>query len=172
MKCKIEGCRFSDKHKTENHECGKCYSYGHGQRECGNWLKCEELTRTIDKDNYYSGRIIIASKEDATTDTYWRYQATNYEQIRKQLRYDTYMLIGAGLGESVLYKKISPNRILMEIIDDTDYNTGVADKIEKDFIGNRTEQKLLIDYSLKKFPKQKEINQPSNINGVLYAPIL
>lgn len=35
MKCKVEGCRFSDKHKTENHECGKCHSYGHGQRECG-----------------------------------------------------------------------------------------------------------------------------------------
>lgn len=52
MKCKVDGCRFSDKHKTENHECGT-------------WSKCEHITRTIDTDNYYPGRIIISYKEDS-----------------------------------------------------------------------------------------------------------
>lgn len=78
MKCKVEGCRFSDKHKTENHECGKCHFNGHGQRECGDWLKCEELTRTIDRDNYYDGRIIISKKDDSESDDYFPYQAGYY----------------------------------------------------------------------------------------------
>jgi hypothetical protein len=171
MKCKVEGCRFSDKHKTENHECGKCSRLGHGQRECGDWLKCEELTRTIDRDNYYDGRIIISYEEDSNTDDYWPYQASYYDKIRKEMRNNSYIKVGSGMGSIVLYKKISVNRILMKVIDDYNYFSGNADKLQKDFIGNRSEQKLS-DFEIKNFPKQKEINLPYNINGNMYAPIL
>ena len=170
MKCKVEGCRFSDKHKTENHECGKCKQLGHGQRECGVWSKCEELTRTIDKDNYYDGRIIISYKEDSKVDDYWPYQASYYDKIRKELRNDSYIELGSGMGTTVLYKKKYVNRILMKVLDDSDYFNGNAETIRKDFIGNRTKQELTT-FELTKFPKQKEINLPHNINGNMYAPI-
>ena len=33
--CKVNYCRFADKHTTFGHRCGKCGKYGHGQMECG-----------------------------------------------------------------------------------------------------------------------------------------
>jgi hypothetical protein len=170
MKCKVDGCRFSDYHKTENHECGKCHLLGHGQRECGDWLKCEQLSRIINNDNYYPGRIIISFKEDSDSDDYFPYQANSYDKIRKELRNDSYVELGSGMGCTVLYKKISSNRILMKVLDDTDYFSGNAEKIRRDFVGNRIEQKLS-RFEIKNFPKQKEVNLPYDINGVMYAPI-
>ena len=43
-------CRFNDKHLTQNHTCGKCERKGHGQRECGNFMKQFELLKTIEND--------------------------------------------------------------------------------------------------------------------------
>ena len=34
--CKVNYCRYADKHTTFGHRCGKCGGYGHGQMECGN----------------------------------------------------------------------------------------------------------------------------------------
>lgn len=33
--CFVRNCRFSDKHTTENHQCGGCGQFGHGRMECG-----------------------------------------------------------------------------------------------------------------------------------------
>jgi hypothetical protein len=41
--CKVYGCRFSDTHLTRAHKCGACGKYGHGQIECGNSAKIEQL---------------------------------------------------------------------------------------------------------------------------------
>jgi hypothetical protein len=35
FQCFVRNCRFSDKHYTENHKCGRCGQYGHGRMECG-----------------------------------------------------------------------------------------------------------------------------------------
>ena len=179
MTCKVEGCRFADKHKTEDHQCGRCKLYAHGQRECGNWSKCEKLRNDIDKDKYFPGRIIISFTEDSLTDDYFPYQSSEYEDIRSQLQFDSYMKIGSSMGSIVLYKKILPNRILMKVIDDSDYFSGKADEMIKSFIDNRIKQDLIINNKRKeKIMKQLEIhannqpNMPYNIGGVMYAPIL
>lgn len=91
--------------------------------------------------------------------------------IRKELKNDSYTEVGSGMGSTVLYKKISENRILMKVLDDSDYFSGNAEKIRKDFIGNRIMQELS-RFEIKNFPKQKEINLPYDINGIQYAPIL
>ena len=41
--CKVDGCRFPESHTTRGHKCGYCGSYGHGQIECGNSTKIEDL---------------------------------------------------------------------------------------------------------------------------------
>ena len=41
--CKVYGCRFSHTHLTKAHKCGTCGKYGHGQIECGNNTKIEQL---------------------------------------------------------------------------------------------------------------------------------
>jgi hypothetical protein len=43
MSCKVYGCRFSDTHTTAAHLCGKCQTYGHGMKECGNWSLLDTL---------------------------------------------------------------------------------------------------------------------------------
>lgn len=47
------------------------------------------------------------------------------------------------MGTTVLYKKISSNRIQMKVLDDSDYFNGNAEKIRKDFIGNRTKTRII-----------------------------
>lgn len=41
--CKVNYCRFADKHTTFGHRCGKCGKYGHGQMECGDEELIEDL---------------------------------------------------------------------------------------------------------------------------------
>ena len=41
--CKVNYCRYPDKHTTFGHRCGKCGGYGHGQMECGNDELMEDL---------------------------------------------------------------------------------------------------------------------------------
>lgn len=43
MFCKAKYCRFSDKHTTSAHQCGRCNRYGHGQMECNNQSMKEAL---------------------------------------------------------------------------------------------------------------------------------
>lgn len=143
MLCKVEGCRFSNKHRTENHQCGKCKRYSHGQRECGDFVKCENLSRTIDKDNYYKNRIIISDDKNSTSDSYFPYQATSYDQIRKGLDFNSYIELGSGMGCTVIYKKIANDRILYKVINDTDYFENNDKKIRKDFVGNRVEHNIV-----------------------------
>lgn len=49
------------------------------------------------------------------------------------------------MGCTVLYKKISNNRILMKVLDDSDYFSGKASMIRKEFVGNRVEKKFVYD---------------------------
>lgn len=98
INCKVEGCRFSDKHETKNHQCGKCKKFSHGQRECDSWIKQENLKNIIDKDSYYPGRIIISYDENSDRDNYFPYQSTSYDKIRKDLDYNTYFELGKWYG--------------------------------------------------------------------------
>jgi hypothetical protein len=41
--CKVAQCRFSHTHTTLGHKCGHCGKYGHGQIECGNKTKINDL---------------------------------------------------------------------------------------------------------------------------------
>ena len=54
--CKVAGCRFSGAHTTIGHMCGICKKYGHGQIECGESSKINELKQyhndKLNKDNY------------------------------------------------------------------------------------------------------------------------
>lgn len=172
MKCKVEGCRFSDKHNTRDHQCGKCKRYSHGQRECDSWSKQEDLINTIDKDEYYPGRIIISYDENSNKDNYFPYQSSSYNKIRKELGFDTYFELGSGMGCTVLYKKISNDRILMKVLDDVDHSSGKADIIRKSFVGNRIKQDFKYDIDYRNKPIIKEENREHNINGIFYAPVL
>ena len=172
IKCKVDGCRFSDKHETKNHQCGKCKKFSHGQRECDSWSKQENLRNIIDKDSYYPGRIIISYDKNSDTDNYFPYQSTSYDKIRKDLDYNTYFELGSGMGCSVLYKKISNNRILMKVLDDVDHMSGKADIIRKEFVGNLIKKNFVSDIDYRNLLQQKEINTEQMINGILYAPAL
>ena len=35
MQCHVRSCRYPYTHVTAGHRCGRCRSWGHGQRECG-----------------------------------------------------------------------------------------------------------------------------------------
>ena len=41
--CKVHGCRHPNTHVTLGHQCGTCGGYGHGQMECGNQIKIDNL---------------------------------------------------------------------------------------------------------------------------------
>lgn len=43
--CKVSYCSFPQTHATISHRCGNCNSHGHGQVECGNIRKINELKR-------------------------------------------------------------------------------------------------------------------------------
>ena len=43
--CKVVGCRFPKAHTTIGHMCGICKEYGHGQIECGDIAKINELKK-------------------------------------------------------------------------------------------------------------------------------
>ena len=144
MHCQVEGCRFSQNHKTRDHQCGKCGKFSHGQRECGDSVKKELLMRKIDEEEYYQGRIIIAfaNNKNPIKDDYYPVVVYNYDKIRKELKNDTYLLLSGGMGTSVLFKKISTSLIIMEVIGDgitrEEYNN-----IFNNFVSNRNEQKFI-----------------------------
>lgn len=43
--CLVSGCRFANSHLTKSHQCGKCKQFGHGQVECGNYTKINNLIK-------------------------------------------------------------------------------------------------------------------------------
>jgi hypothetical protein len=45
MFCKVNYCRFPGKHTTSGHQCGKCKKFGHGQTECMDSYKINELKK-------------------------------------------------------------------------------------------------------------------------------
>ena len=49
--CKVSECRYPVSHVTVYHYCGKCKKQGHGNLECGNNLKINNLTQ------YYKYRL-------------------------------------------------------------------------------------------------------------------
>jgi hypothetical protein len=57
--CKVAECRFSFSHVTKGHKCGKCKKYGHGEIECSNGIKLNELIKfyndTIDNKCMFGG---------------------------------------------------------------------------------------------------------------------
>lgn len=50
MRCKVQGCRFSDKHRTIDHECGSCHQKSHGQIECKDFSARCRLLRIIEEE--------------------------------------------------------------------------------------------------------------------------
>lgn len=42
-KCKVKNCRFHTSHTTRSHICGICNNLGHGQYECFDYEKKEQL---------------------------------------------------------------------------------------------------------------------------------
>jgi hypothetical protein len=49
--CLVAGCRFSSTHLTCSHQCTRCKRFGHGQIECRNREKREELQQRIGVSN-------------------------------------------------------------------------------------------------------------------------
>lgn len=100
--------------------------------------------KKIDEEEYYQDRIIIAfdGKKNPLKDDYSPVVVYDYDRIRKQLKNDTYLLLSGGMGTTVLFKKISPKLIVMEVIGDgvsrEEYNI-----IFKNFVGNRNKQTLI-----------------------------
>ena len=43
MSCQVAYCRYKFSHTTSGHRCGLCGKYGHGQSECGNQWKIDQL---------------------------------------------------------------------------------------------------------------------------------
>lgn len=43
MYCKVLYCRYPNFHTTSGHKCGTCGKFGHGQMECGNNIKINNL---------------------------------------------------------------------------------------------------------------------------------
>ena len=43
--CKVKNCRFYNSHVTNNHMCGNCNKYGHGEIECNNIALQLNLTK-------------------------------------------------------------------------------------------------------------------------------
>lgn len=41
--CQVQRCRFPNSHATCDHHCGTCGTTGHGQMECGNLVKIQDL---------------------------------------------------------------------------------------------------------------------------------
>jgi hypothetical protein len=56
MNCKVYKCRFFDSHTTKGHKCGNCKKDGHGEVECGNPIKIQNLKQynkdTLDPTEY------------------------------------------------------------------------------------------------------------------------
>ncbi|VVU94614.1 hypothetical protein CPAV1605_339 [seawater metagenome] len=48
--CSVNNCRFPKTHVTLGHLCGKCKKYGHGQMECGDQKKIDELKNASQYD--------------------------------------------------------------------------------------------------------------------------
>jgi hypothetical protein len=68
--CHVDSCRFSDKHSTQNHQCGNCGKLGHGRLECGNPDKIRALKEApeyveITKSEYaiIEGRKLMGSTQ-------------------------------------------------------------------------------------------------------------
>ena len=144
MHCQVEGCRFSQYHKTRDHQCGKCDKFSHGQRECGDSFKRELLMRKIDEEEYYQGRIIIAyaTNKNPIKDDYYPVVVYDYDRIRKELKDDTYLLLSGGMGTTVLFKKISQKLIIMEVIGD-EVTREQYNNILNNFVGHRNKQTLI-----------------------------
>lgn len=49
MYCFVEGCRYSNTHLTQSHRC-PCGRFGHGQVECGNYIKIQKLKEKINNN--------------------------------------------------------------------------------------------------------------------------
>lgn len=58
--CKVEKCRFSHSHTTISHKCGICGKYGHGERECNNLLKINNLHKYLHETLEISNQCKIA----------------------------------------------------------------------------------------------------------------
>ena len=144
MHCQVDDCRFSQYHKTRDHQCGKCGKFSHGQRECGDSFKRELLMRKIDEEEYYQGRIIIAyaTNKNPIKDDYYPVVVFSYDKIRKELKDDTYLLLSGGMGTTVLFKKISQKLIVMEVIGD-EVTREQYNNILNNFVGHRNKQTLI-----------------------------
>ena len=59
MSCKVYGCRFSHFHVTSYHICGTCQVSGHGQMECDDQSKKEELKQYYQDTISYHNRCTV-----------------------------------------------------------------------------------------------------------------
>ena len=98
----------------------------------------------IDEEEYYQGRIIIAfhTNKNPIEDDYYPVVVYDYDRIRKQLKDDTYLLLSGGMGTTVLFKKISPKLIIMEVIGDA-FTHEQYNNIINNFAGHRNKQRLI-----------------------------
>lgn len=46
--CRVAYCRYPNSHTTQGHQCGTCKEYGHGQVECNNPNKIQQLKQCIE----------------------------------------------------------------------------------------------------------------------------
>lgn len=60
MLCKVAGCRFSDKHRTIDHECGTCHQKRHGMRECNDYRAQYELLKIVEEEERDRLTIVVA----------------------------------------------------------------------------------------------------------------
>ena len=69
MSCKVAGCRFSQFHVTSYHMCGTCREQGHGQMECGDKIKKEQLKQYFGDNIHYHMKCTIIGCPNPLTHT-------------------------------------------------------------------------------------------------------
>ena len=156
LKCKVEGCRFSDKHITQNHKCGTCGKYGHGQRECGNSLKIVQLLQIIENDTPHK-LLIVPYKQPCSNKSIYSPQVilSFADNLRKSLTKGTYSVFGAGMGCVIFARH---NGIVIEYI----------------FLYDTDEQQIEKSHELQRFVTGycEQIPQPIHRSPVPFSPLV
>lgn len=143
--CKVWGCRWSEHHKTEQHECGKCHKKGHGQRGCpqynfgSQFVYISSFTRQEEKNiqKYHKKRFTI--KQFAKTPEHKKSPLGTVYYIGTNLKRGEWIITYAGMGWD-MYARRNYHTGLYEFmfVDDADYSNKYAfikktDKDNSDF---------------------------------------
>jgi hypothetical protein len=185
--CQVDSCRYSTFHNTENHQCGKCKRFGHGQRECGavcieklnafsihdHWLgvlpkqnfkrdysKTLNLTKIIESETI--SNIIIKPYNYGETDksilsNLMLPLAKHYRKTIGTVP-NTYIADGLGMGWCVYARSNSDCSVIKYLtLDDTE---------DQNIKTNKTLQNFILNHKKYEYPPKDY----TNYTGFLFKP--